>query len=387
MGGHPMPVIVSDLPSQPAAQHATEEPLKDEVPGAELALRPGSGGILWIHLARITAVFSVVLLHSAAPLLYRRDELSSFDWAVSNVLDSAVRMSSPLLFMCSGYLLLGRDEPMSAFFRKRFFRVVVPLAVWTVAYLAWRDFYHNSRELTLSTFLDGLQSPVYYHLWFVFVIIGLYIATPFIRLMVAAGRQEILWFYVAVWFVVVSALPALAQAGVTIEIGVALISTHSGYYIFGYLLSTITVSRSTALLAIVVYLFSVSVTALGAAWIHPVGEAVFFEPIYLRTSPNVVAMAVAAIIVLRYVGEQLESSLSRRARSAVAVLASLMFGVYLAHVMVLEFLADGHLGFAVSGEMVSPVVGIPLTAIVAFVLSLAITVLLRALPGGRWAVS
>lgn len=66
------------------------------------------GKIFWVDFVRVLATFLVILLHSAAPLLYQYSSISKADWWVANIYDSISRICVPLFFMISGYLLLEK---------------------------------------------------------------------------------------------------------------------------------------------------------------------------------------------------------------------------------------------------------------------------------------
>ena len=75
---------------------------------------------------RVFTTYAVVLLHTAAPMLYLYNSLPLTQWMVSNTFDSIVRWCVPVFFMLSGAFLLDpskNDTPL-IFFRKRLNKVV-----------------------------------------------------------------------------------------------------------------------------------------------------------------------------------------------------------------------------------------------------------------------
>lgn len=67
-------------------------------------------GCEWnIDYLRIFACFMVIILHVSADNWHTAD-VDSFEWAVFNFYDTAVRSCVPLFFMISGKLFLGRTE-------------------------------------------------------------------------------------------------------------------------------------------------------------------------------------------------------------------------------------------------------------------------------------
>jgi surface polysaccharide O-acyltransferase-like enzyme len=141
----------------------------------------------WIDNARILAIFAVVLLHVSAQAL-TENAVGSTNWWVGAFFNSATRWGVPVFVLLSGALLLGRSSQEGArdFYRKRASRVLVPLLFWSLAFVLW---------VALKTTLKGgvpdwaslgrrlLSGQPYYHLWFLYMILGLYLLTPFLRLL------------------------------------------------------------------------------------------------------------------------------------------------------------------------------------------------------------
>ncbi|RCW15878.1 hypothetical protein RSP816_00775, partial [Ralstonia solanacearum] len=158
----------------------------------------------WIDAARVISIFAVVFLHISASVVTEADFGSSFWWH-GNFYDSMVRWCVPVFVMISGALLLdeSRVEDAVTFYKRRVGRLLLPLIFWTIAFLFW-----NAIKARFSGAEFGLVHAVksvangkpHYHMWFLFMIFGLYLFTPLIRTLVRnAGRRE-LWFFVIVMF-------------------------------------------------------------------------------------------------------------------------------------------------------------------------------------------
>jgi surface polysaccharide O-acyltransferase-like enzyme len=91
----------------------------------------------------------------------------------------------PVFVMISGALLLNQTQPsIRAFYRRRMKRIGVPVVFWTVFYLGVR-LVLDHELLSVSQGLNLLlQGKAYDHLWFFYMIIGLYLVTPFLQVLV-----------------------------------------------------------------------------------------------------------------------------------------------------------------------------------------------------------
>ena len=146
------------------------------------SIKAESTHFYWIDLIRVVAVFQVVLVHLSYVIFFKEDLLSP-NWIAANFYDSFSRMGVPLFFMVSGYLLLGKSEPVADFFRKRLVKVGIPTLFWSVAYLLWSvEAYRNGTMKPLAVALSMLKTmylgDVEIHLWFLYILIGIYLVAP-----------------------------------------------------------------------------------------------------------------------------------------------------------------------------------------------------------------
>lgn len=141
---------------------------------------------------RVLAAILVIVVHVIEPLalLY---PMGSKRYIFLKLL-SAVSLSCNLLFvMISGALLLGwKEESWGAFFKKRFLKVLLPLAVYGMFYL--KGCCISKADLIswirygAQTFISGnfVKGP---HLWLIYVLLGLYITVIPFRYMLREMKE------------------------------------------------------------------------------------------------------------------------------------------------------------------------------------------------------
>ncbi len=139
---------------------------------------------------RLVAILGIVLLHTAANGVNQLP-FGSYNWWLANVIDSACRAGVPLFLMLTGALLLNRTgESQRNFYRRRWQRLALPMLLWTFIYLAWaqlkaawkqQPFAIDSHLLIESHLLNVISGQPYFHLWFIYLLIGLYLALPWLR--------------------------------------------------------------------------------------------------------------------------------------------------------------------------------------------------------------
>ncbi|MCA9369902.1 MAG: acyltransferase family protein [Pseudomonadales bacterium] len=139
---------------------------------------------IYLDVLKILAIVAVVAIHSSAGLLYLYTSIPSLDWWTTNILHALSRWAVPVFIMASGALLLkpNAQEPASVFYKKRVARVAIPLVFWWLFYLFWVNKSNVVGMLSPSFLKHTLlyQAPQY-HLYFLFIIAGLYVVTPLLR--------------------------------------------------------------------------------------------------------------------------------------------------------------------------------------------------------------
>lgn len=294
--------------------------------------------------ARVAAMAAVVLVHAYSPFVSTTyTDLGGPTWWGAHVVDAALRWCVPVFVMISGALLLRpRDEDVRGFYRKRWARIGVPLLVWTAAYLLWQ-FWRDGLGFPDSLAQAASGSPSI-HLYFLYVIAGLYVFTPFLRTVVAHTSRTGLWWFAGAALSVgmVDQLSALVDGvgGVT---AATRFLPFLGYYLLGWLLAEREQGPRDALHGSFALVLGTTGTVLGAwgaaATAGEWGTGAAY--VYDFLSPTVIVASVGAFLLLRAWGTQVAGlGPESRVNRSIAVLSGLSFGVYLVHVMVLYTLRD-----------------------------------------------
>jgi surface polysaccharide O-acyltransferase-like enzyme len=175
------------------------------------------------------ATIAVVLQHAAHGAFHNPELMSMREWGSAVMVVSFTKWAVPVFVMLSGALLLApKSEDLGDFYRRRFSRVGVPLVFWSAAYLALLAVAGTPPAELLERFIGGRP---YYHLFFLFVITGLYLITPMLRTWVTAASQRELCL--AVWLAL-----AIAAGGSMLGVrgGTALTRfiPYIGYFVAGW---------------------------------------------------------------------------------------------------------------------------------------------------------
>ncbi len=154
---------------------------------------------VWLDWLRVSACFMVMLVHSTEPFYLGGDgsliaSRANALWAA--FFDSLVRSCVPLFIIASSYLQFPIHYSTGEFFRRRAVRILIPFVIWSVFYAFWwGEPVNNLKDLLLNfNYAAG-------HLWFVYMLIGLYIIMPLLSPWAEkVGRKE-LTAYIVLWLV------------------------------------------------------------------------------------------------------------------------------------------------------------------------------------------
>lgn len=380
---------------------------------------------VWVDWLRTTAIFLVVIVHSTEPF-YLGGEGSLIQTRVDafwvSLIDSFARACVPLFIVASSYLQFPLHYSTSRFLFRRFKRVLVPFILWTVIYaLVWGEPIQNFKDLLLNfNYAAG-------HLWFVYMLVGIYLLIPMLSPWASKVSKRELQFYLAVCAITTiipfvrmiyggetpvvygpSGIPAFAKYPLWGEcswnsygifyyfsgfIGYILLGLYfrrfvgnlsSGQIILGGVLPWI---AGFAICCIGFYSLVETDAPAGYPVEGAVGLAALWETPWFYDSTGVALMTIGWIVIFRKILSQ-----GRIYRMLALPLAKCSYGVYLCHMLILVYVSAYFrewLGIGISGVLgfwTTPV-QIVLTALSTYCLASIISALLGRIPGvGRYIV-
>jgi surface polysaccharide O-acyltransferase-like enzyme len=336
-----------------------------------------SNRLVWADNARVAAAFAVVFVHVAASSHLEVETPGTLAWWVGVGYDAIGRWCVTVFVLLSGHLLLdpARTEPVADFYRRRASRILVPLIFWSCFYTAFG--FAKARlsgeplnaRAALDAFLAGTPTS---HLWYLYMLLGLYACVPFIRyLMRVAPPREIIWLALGMLLLAVlnPLVDLIYRNPPRFSLFTNLFLPYIPVFVLGHYLGN-RPRHTDARLCILVILISAVVASLGhyllARYVGP-REAQY--P-FLQHSLTILPMSFATFELLRQTRKPFLGPRN------LTKLADLALGIYLIHRFGITLVA-------VAGIWVTafhPILSIPLVSVLVFSLSAALTWLLRALP-------
>ena len=143
---------------------------------------------------RAIAIFMVLLIHACEPFYLDAAGTaiaSKSDAAWVTAIDSAMRAAVPLFVIASAFLLFPVRRTTGEFLARRFARVLIPFGIWTCVYMAvqggdWRQLLFNF-------------PAEYGHLWFVWMLAGVYLLMPLLSPWAEKVSEKELRGWILLW--------------------------------------------------------------------------------------------------------------------------------------------------------------------------------------------
>lgn len=341
--------------------------------------------ITYIDTIRLLATIAVVLTHVASIHI---EDLSpnTLEWQVHNIYGAVSRWCVPVFVMISGALFLdkGKTWNIEKLYKKNISRIVISLIAWSLIYAFFQYItlprYHN----IISIF--GLTIIGHYHLWFLYMILGIYLVLPILKT-ISENRNILCYFLLlSLFFVFINPTVIHFSNSILPQQIIAYFDTHpyfldalstnyqhltpkvllgySFYFLLGHYLNTTNISKKYLLiLGLLGFLYIFTFTFL-----YSDKEGCFYGDFYhyLSIGPILESVFVFCAIKDSLVLNSLSSNIFNKTS----------FGIYLIHPMIIESL----LLLDIDTLSFPPIIWIPCMVIIVYILSFSIISILIRIP-------
>jgi surface polysaccharide O-acyltransferase-like enzyme len=283
--------------------------------------------------------------------------------------------------MLSGALLLQpskTDEPVKVFLKKRLSRIGLAFLFWSIIYFAW-NYFVNHQTLTADSVIQSfLSGGAYFQFWFIYLIMGLYLITPVLRIFVAHSNRSLMRYLLVLWFIAASLLPLLHLiTGFDVDKNLFLFSGWMGYFILGiYLIGTQTKTKTLKRLLVAGIVLTILGSWLMAYPFHSLEQYYFFA---FTLSANVILSSIALFSLLIKRPADWPSN-HPRFKQLIRAISANTLPIFFLHIIVLETLNKGLLGFRISLMDITPIIEVPLAAFATLFICLGLILLMKKVP-------
>ncbi|KAI1697823.1 acyltransferase family domain-containing protein [Ditylenchus destructor] len=377
-------IVVPQLKDAEAEQNAPPNTVKSHP-------QKQSARLFCFDLMRVFACYMVVQTHSSGLLM---EHVTFANWTEKAEIEnwfthtSICRADVPLFMMVSGYFLFPVKNA-AVFFKRRFSRVLIPFAVWSLLYALLffiMGFYDLPTTLLNIPKMLVTYLPEAMHLWFIYSLLGIYLYAPILSPWVQSTDQRMMELYLTLWGCSLT-LPYLhyffPQLFFSDDLPVLhYFSGNIGYFLMASYLKRFHSHHKTlhcVLVGLGLTLLGYFLTVAGWLLIPRPGGPFYKFVIWQILTPNVVLMAVGLFIFIRAInwGDASTSPI----HWLVSDVANKCYGIYLSHVFVIYC---SH--YVVDMVVITFVLKLPLYAVTIFVLTYLMCKLISFLPRSNYII-
>lgn len=333
--------------------------------------------VIYFDMLRIVAIIGVIQIHITAEFWFTTD-IHSFEWNVYNVYDSLARFAVPIFVMLSGAFMLDPNYPLSIskLYKKKILHLVTAFFFWSAIYSIYGYLRHQyNLKIALINLLKG---PL--HLWFLFMIVGLYLITPILREMIK--NKFVTEYFLILSFIFTFFLQSLLTEDFVYidELNAYINQLHFyftlgyvPYFVAGYYLKNTEIDTKKEF---IIYLLAgaalLSIIFLTRMLSFRTGTA--NERYYSYLSLNVFMVSIAVFVLFKNQISKID--FSEKTEKVTCALSQNSFGIYLVHYFISKRFSD--IGF--TSRSFNPIFSIPVKTITIFIISLIISMIIHRIP-------
>ncbi|MCL2869130.1 MAG: acyltransferase family protein [Candidatus Bathyarchaeota archaeon] len=343
-----------------------------------------------VDTIRVIAIVGVILIHASSDLTTNFVRFGFSRWMMVDIYQSFGLMGVPLFLMLSGALLLNnskKDEDPIDFFKKRFTRIGLPFIFWSIFYFIWM-FYAENQTLTPGFIINGVLGGSHFILWYLYMLVGLYLVTPMLRVMVAHFTDRLFKYFLCLWFIGTTIPPLIvlfSNGQYHLSVSIFILPLYVGYFVAGaYLVNVNMRRRVLGALTFLGFILTVIATAVMAIFQIENGDISLFQLYY---SPFVILASFSFFMLLnsyakpKVVVQTQKPSWKQR---LIHTISENTLPLYLLHMIIISLIQRGFFfGLRLNGDTVNSIIGIPLMTILTLGVCLLIIVPLKKIPGLR----
>ncbi len=331
--------------------------------------------LLYLDVLKTLAILSIITTHTTANILFAKTLLPQWLYGAA-FFDSLTRLGVPIFVMVSGALVLSKKDidPLK-FYKNALVRIIIPLMFWSILYYAYTIKFDFSAFNFTTYFIKFFTNKIYFHLWYLYMIFGIYLSAPFLFKIVVNSSKKELYIFLSLWFVIASLTPFISHfSGFKINWGTNIFISYIGYFILGYVLSTSNYKQIKN--GYLWLLFVIITLIMTSSILYYKLEMNKYELLFIRTSsPFIIVQSIALFLLIKFHAEGWLNNFSR----FFYIVGSLSLGIYILHIFARDALKNGYFGVKVTAWIV-PYIGSFVNTIAIFLVTFFIVYLISKIP-------
>ena len=254
--------------------------------------------IVWIDFLRVIGVIGVILIHVVSNTINTFGGLDPTAHTIYCFIHYFSSFAVPLFVMISGMMFLGKHNlTFKDVFKKYLLKILLIIFVIGTAMILMEEIFINksvSLDLVRRVFLRLIEGDSWAHMWYLYLVFGLYLFTPIFVLITKNIKEKDYRIFLIILFIVSIIIPTLNELfDIKIAFNKLGISGYIFYYFYGYYLYKYNVSKNFKLLNYGVSILCIAYTVYRAISVNTLDD------VYSYTTLVPCMLASSTILLLK----------------------------------------------------------------------------------------
>ena len=203
-----------------------------------------NGRVEYLDLLKVISAFAVIIIHVLSPVVaFYSENITSGELIIYKTIRYFCSWTVPCFVMITGALLLNTNKEIGykLLLRKYLLRIIYAIILFGFFY-AWLEIIFNEKTISLFqlpiVFYNILTNKLWDHMWYLYMLIGLYLILPILKGFIRNVRDSDFIFILIVLFISNSILPWVTSLfNISLGIQIQTASIYIFYTLIGYYLS------------------------------------------------------------------------------------------------------------------------------------------------------
>lgn len=301
--------------------------------GEQETVKTVSGHVYGFSYIRATACIAIIVLHVMYSVtLMFGGNISQAEYMASMIMVNCMMWAVPCFIMVTGALLLQKGKKITyrKLFSKYILRAFAALVLFSILFRLF-DIYMDSEELSISSMFQGVfeifTGTGWSHLWYLYLLIGLYLLLPFYKKVVLLSSKNELRYLLGVYIIFLSLLPIFQIANIYPGFYIHVSTIYPFYLFLGYVLYTEILKPGRILSIAMIFAGTICIVVL--TYIRWNSDLVQMEQFWGYSSIFVILQASGIFSLFQSMKEIKYNIL----KTTLQKLDQCSFGIYLIHMM------------------------------------------------------
>lgn len=289
--------------------------------------------VVYYDVLRVLSIFAVITMHVIGNTL----NTLNLHGVAANIYGGICQLmyfAVPIFVMISGTLFLNPKKQFSIekLYKKYILRIVVCLFGFGFFY-SMLELYFNTRVINLNMIIQSIVNiftgNLWDHMWYLYLIIGLYIITPLLKKVINNCTQNEYKYLLIILFIFTILIPDISKCfNINIAFNILVSNPYIFFFILGDYLSRYEVSKHFKFLN-----YGVSIIFIILIFINNFTE--IFDMKFVTYTSFLMSNIIITIFLFT---KNLKLNLNNKGRNILANIGECGFGIYLIHQLIINIL-------------------------------------------------